>query len=169
MDVGIEVLRRAADRAVGSTIDLADVRMDAREKAIVTIRSIEREVVVVLGGSTLRCCADLVVIGVPFRGARLRGKHLDESLPNDGRAVLVLSEHGQIVMACRDLENYDGVDIRSKVVPATNDDLRAEDLVEIVRNYARVLARHTERVEASSVRYSEVIDLAARLAKVLDR
>lgn len=166
----LELLRRASERAVAATTDHVAARTDARGVALAAIRAVEREVLTALAGAQLRGMADLMGgIGEPWRGAHLRRKDLDSSLPMDGRPCLAVSEHGQLVWVARDVENYDGFALRPRVTEVLDDELRAEDLVEVVRNLARVLARHAERADASAARYAEVLDLAARLSRALDR
>lgn len=166
----IEVLRRASERAVEATREHADSRTDAREVAVAAIRATEREVINALDGAQLRGMADLMGgVGVSWKGAHLRKKNLDEALPMDGKACLAVSEFGQLVFVQRDVENYDGIALRPRVTPVLDEELRAEDLVEVVRALARVLARHADRADASAARYAEVLDLAARLARALDR
>lgn len=166
----IDLLRRASERAVAATAEHVDTRGDAREVAVVAIRAVEREVLTALGGAQLRGMADLMAgVGLPWRGAHLRKKDLNESLPMDGRPCFAVSEHGQLVWVSRDVDNYDGFALKPRVTEVLDDELRAEDLVEVVRNLARVLARHAERAGASAARYAEVLDLAARLARALDR
>lgn len=166
----VDVLRRATARAVEASRALDDARADARAVAVAAIRAAEGEVMNALDGAQLRGMADLMGgVGVPWRGAHLRRKNLDDSLPMDGRPCLAVSERGQIVFVARDVDNFDGLALKPRVVPAADAQLRAEDLVEVVRNFARILARHADRADASAARYAEVLDLAARLSRALDR
>lgn len=167
----IEVLRRASARAAEATRLHVDSRADARAVAISAIRAVEAEVLNALDGAQLRGMADLMrgAVAAPWRGAHLRKKDLDEALPFDGAPCLAVSEHGQLVFVARDVENFDGVAMRPRVVAALDAELAAEDLVAVVRNLARALARHADRVGASAARYAEVLELAARLSRALDR
>lgn len=152
--------------------ELARARADARVDVVSLIRQVEKRIVKSLDGGVLKGSYSsrlpnlMPSFGQPLHAVRLRGKP-EESLPEDGRAVLVMLEHGTFVMAKRDLDNYDGVTLRASVTPAKDSDFIAQDIHHVMKNVATTLSIHVELTQKSVERYDEFAWLADRLTVAL--
>lgn len=155
-------------RGVGDTSRaLNQARASARPKAISAIRLIERQLVRALSGAELKGLPNLNPEGQAFPAVRLRGKHADEALPLNGRAVLVLDRMGMLAFAMRNSDDT----LRPKVSviqwAAIDADLFAEDLESVLTRVNEALRTHIDRASKARERYADISMLADRVAEVV--
>jgi len=121
-----------------------------------------------LSGGNLRGLMNLTADpqSEPFVAVRLRGKHLSEPLPFDGRGVLVMLQQGQLAIARRAVDRYDGAKMGVDVRPITPDDLVAQDVTDVLPNIARVLRVHAAKTQECAERYDAMAQIAEKIVSV---
>lgn len=140
---------------------LAETRVLAKREATVSIRLIEKWTVDNLEGERFRGLPNLAPKdSAPFFGMRIRGKS-DEKLPA-GRPVLIMDEMGMLMMATLG----DGV-TTSEV--ATDEDLRAEDVISVARKIGVAMGKHEELCITASAKFEECRRVAEAIAKILPK
>lgn len=155
---------------------LGKVRTDARHDAVPAIRELVAAVRELLvekttdTGGYLRGMVNINVDANRYYGVIVhaeRGGRKDRLPPPHshtdeyGREVLVLAEDAQLVMVARDRAG------NFKERPATDADLRADDLGPIMRAVDYALTQHLANVERGIERYENISDLAGKLRAVL--
>lgn len=159
------------DRLTDVTSRLADVREDARAKAVRAIRRMEAALAEALGGETLS--------GLPninpgrrspaWRGLRLRTRHLDEPLSTNYRGAagwtmpaLCLDRRGQLVMVRRN--SYGDVG----VLRVGDDDLKAEDVETVAAVIVEAVDLHNGHASERTAQFDRLRRLADGINTLLE-
>jgi hypothetical protein len=153
-------------RQVGiDSAKLAQQIADAKRAAVVAVRTIEARLVEELAGTRLRGAPNLVDDwpGVRFYGWRMRGR-VASLLHGVGDDALVLAPTGLLHMAKRASAAGQHCVAERAVL---DEELTAEDLLNLVSLLADVLPRHCELVGHSEEVFAGIAALGSRIVEAM--
>jgi hypothetical protein len=143
---------------------MAKVREEARESAVLAIRSLEDALVEALGGEKLLGLPNLASSKLPWRGARVRGgagKRLSTQYFGKGggwsRPVLCVEETGHVVLVSRSRSG----EISTR--QAMDDELIAEDVAHLAELLPTIIETHIKRAEARRETFARLRALSTRI------
>jgi hypothetical protein len=152
------------ERAGDVCSDIAAARIEARTKAVRTLRKLETRMRAALAGDVLRGMKSLLPSDcLAFQAATIHGSRdhgIDTFLAANGRPCLVWTKNGELHSARK---------VGSEGVSRSVDDaeLTAQDLEPAVMALSDVLIRHLERAEETLRSYEGTAALCDRLADAL--